>query len=148
MVTKSERLYLILGCFGRIDDGFISCNSIENRILLLNNKLDCYNDIISYFESIRLFDKPLFDGNGVKNCIYQMQNRFDQKVRRLWTEKEFRLYENFILSHKNCGVFLQLKFLEEEIKEDKSEMPILIKKNSEDKGFISPPPLRVIRGRR
>jgi hypothetical protein len=148
MVAKNESLYLILGCFGRIDDGFTSCNSIENRILLLDNELDCYNDIISYFESIRLFDKPLFDGNGVKNCIYQMQGRFDQKVRRLWTEKEFRLYENFILSHKNCGVFLQLKFLEKEIQVHTFEKPILIKKNSEDRAFVTPPPLRVIRGRR
>lgn len=103
-------LYIVLGCFGRTDDGFISCSGIENRILYLNKDNRNYNDIMDYLDRCQLFEKMMLDYNAVRHFIFNMLDRFDEPARRLWTEKQFQLYQKFVIDHKGCGLFIRLDF--------------------------------------
>lgn len=107
-MPNNDELYLVLGCFGRKDDNFVSCLGAENRILKINTSLNGYDQIMDYLEGCKLFDKQLFDANGVRNVISYLQNKFDQGIKRLWSEKEFTLFQKFILDHKLCGIYLKL----------------------------------------
>jgi hypothetical protein len=114
---SNEVLYLTLGCFGRSDDGFVSCSSCENIILEINKNLDSYNDIMNYLDSCKMFDKPLFDFNAIKSVIQNLQSRFDQISvgKRLWSEKELQLFQKFVLVHKDCGLILKLSVDKKEV---------------------------------
>ncbi len=79
---------------------------------------------MDYLEAVRLFDKPLFDFNAVRNLIFKLQENYDQGLKRLWTEKNFHLYQKFILDHKMCGTYIKLSLVpleydQEQIKEEK-----------------------------
>jgi hypothetical protein len=114
--VSNGKLYLILGCFGRSDDNFVSCSSCENVILEINSNLDFYNEMMGYLDSCRLFDKPSFDFNSIRSIIQNLQSRFDQISlgRRLWSEKELQLFQKFVLVHKDCGLFLKLSIEKKE----------------------------------
>jgi hypothetical protein len=116
-MVSNGNLYLILGSFGRVDDGFVSCSSCENVILEINSNLDSYNDIMGYLDSCRLFDKPLFDFNSIRSVIQNLNTRFDQISigRRLWLEKELQLFQKFVLVHKDCGLFLKLSIEKKDV---------------------------------
>lgn len=122
-MPNNEELYLVLGCFGRKDDNFISCSGLENKILKVIFTLENYNKIMDYLENCRLFDKPLFDVNGVRNVIFYMQDKFDQGMKRLWSEKEFLLYQKFLLGHKECGTYLKLSLINKEFEEPAEKEP-------------------------
>lgn len=111
---SSEQIIVCLGCFGRIDDGFVSCSAIENTILTLDNSLQDLEKVCQYLETLRLFDKPLFDLNAIRHCIHNMQQRFDQGSRPLWTEKQYNLFEKFVLNHRHCGLYIKLKTIKPE----------------------------------
>lgn len=113
---SSSELYLVMGCYGRRDYDFISCRGVENRILKISPSLEYYDDMCNYFEGLRLFDKPLFDINAIRHMLFNMQDRYDQKIKRLWTEQQFQLYEKFIHTHKMCGIYVRLMIGEEEKK--------------------------------
>jgi hypothetical protein len=107
--VSNEDLYVLLGCFGRRDEDFISCAGIENRILKVDPSLgENLDKAIEYFEGCRLFDKPLFDLNGVRNFIFFMQNNFHKGPMPLWRENKFILFQKFILDHRFCGVYIKL----------------------------------------
>lgn len=116
----SSNLYLAIGCFGRRDGDFVSCRAVENNILLIDPQLEYYEDMSKYLESLRLFDKPLFDLNAIRHMLFNMQDKYDQKIKRLWTEQQFQLYEKFILTHKMCGIYVKLVVSENE--KQKSEV--------------------------
>jgi hypothetical protein len=150
-----EELYIVLGCFGRRDSvesglpEFISCGGIENRILKLSSNLESFNEIMDYFEGLRLFDKPMFDINAIRHFIYNMQERYDQKFKRLWTEKQYNLYERFIISHKSCGIYVKLIAVEpmfEPVVEPKPDK-IFVKGEPEIIGK-EPKFLRIVRNRK
>lgn len=154
-----EVLFISLGCFGRKDSNerglpeFISCPAVENRILKVDESLVYFSEIMDYLESLRLFDRPLFDINAIRHFVYNMQERYDQKVKRLWTEKQFQLYEKFIVSHKACGVYVKLVLIdtEQEIKPEVKEHPLdklLIKGTEELKPRTPQMKLKLIRGKR
>lgn len=103
-----NELHLILGCFGCNEDTFISCPSVENRILLIDESLVHYNDIMDYLDNCKLFDKPFFDYNGIRNILFNIRERFEQPTRRIWSEKKFHLLERFTIEHKKCGLYLKL----------------------------------------
>ena len=105
---NTGELYIILGCFGRTDDGFVSCSGIENIILKLNPIYPLYNDIMDYLDMLKLFDRQIMDYNATRHFIYNMQNKFDLPTQKLWSEKMFTLYQKFIIDHKDCGVFIKL----------------------------------------
>jgi hypothetical protein len=111
--VSTEKLNLILGCFGRVDDGFVSCNGIENNILVLDSLLYHFNDIMDFCDTYKLFDRKMMEYNSVRHFIFNMQNRFDQVSRKLWTEQRFLLYQKFTIDHKSCGLFLRLDFADD-----------------------------------
>lgn len=141
-----EELYLILGCFGNIDDGFINCRACENRILLINPKLFYYNEILDYLDNCGLFDKAIFDLNAIRNIIRVMQDKFEQVKKRLWHEKEYKKFDKFIQVHRDCGLYLKLE-LNKQISEnsiiEEKTVPIINKEPEFQK-----PNLPFIRGRR
>lgn len=110
-----ESAYLILGCYGRTENGFILCSSTQNRILKIDDSLVNTNAIIDYLDAVKLFDRPLLDQNAIKHLIYNLQDRFDQKFKRIWTDHEYHLLERFMQMHKPCGLYAQLVLVQEEI---------------------------------
>jgi hypothetical protein len=109
-----ENAYLILGCYGRTENGFILCPSTENRILKLDDSLVNFEKIMDYFDTIKLFDRPIIDQNSIRHLIYNLQDRFDQKIKRLWTDHEYNLLERFLQMHKPCGFYAKLILVPEE----------------------------------
>lgn len=105
-----ESINIVLGCFGRIDDGFVSCSRVENIILTVDNSLYRYNDIMDYLDVYRLFDRMLLEYNGIRHFIFNMRDKFDQIDKRIWSEKQFNLYQKFVIDHKSCGLFVRLDF--------------------------------------
>jgi hypothetical protein len=116
-----ECAYLVLGCHGRTENGFILCSGVQNRILKLNDSLVNIDGVIDYLEAVRLFDRPMLDQNAVRHLIYNLQDRFDQKFKRLWTDHEYNLIERFIHMHKQCGVYAQLIIVLEEDQQTKDK---------------------------
>jgi hypothetical protein len=104
-------LHIVLGCFGRTDDGFVSCSKCENKILRVSPDLELYHKMMDYFDNCRLFDRPMFEFNAIKNFLYQMRERYDQIYvgKRLWSEKQYHLFEKFVIEHRNCGLYLKLE---------------------------------------
>lgn len=144
-----EELYLVLGCFGRHDDNFVSCRGVENRLIQIQESLDQYNEMMDYFEAVRLFDKPMFDTNAIRHFIHNMQERYDQKLHRLWSEKFYHLIERFIISHRGCGVYIKLILVnpEYDVKPEPEPEKVLIKGSPEPEEKRLPE-LKIIRGRR
>jgi hypothetical protein len=112
-----------LGCFGREDGGFVSCSGVENNILIIEPSLNNYTEIMDYLDGCQLFDKTLLEYNSVRHVILNLQDKYDQVVKKLWTERQFRLYQKFVIDHKDCGVYLKLKIIEEE-EIDSSNKPV------------------------
>lgn len=128
-MSNKEELQLLFGCFGRIDDGFISCRGCENNILSVDNYLDKYNDMMSYFDTCRLFDKPMFDYSAIRHFLHNMQDRFDQISvgRPLWLPTRYRLMEKFSVEHRHCGLYIKLGLVESGNIVSIEEKPIKIK---------------------
>mgnify|MGYP006902064646 CR=1 FL=1 len=101
-------IYVILGCFGRTDDGFVSCSGIKNPILVISPSNYFYNEIMDYLDNLQLFDRMMLDTNAIRHFIFNLQDRYSGVTGKLWSEKMFHLYQKFILDHKNCGLFIKL----------------------------------------
>lgn len=120
---QDRNVYLVLGCYGRKEDGFILCPSVCNKVLKLDDSLIYIDEIWDYLEAVRLLDKPLIDINAIRNLVYKMQDKFDQKIKKLWSEKEFNSIERFIHMHKSCGMFVKLELsYEEQIVEEQENI--------------------------
>ena len=149
----SEKIPLVLGCFGRRDHCFIICSCIENRILDINSSIEHYNEIMAYFDSCRLFDRPMFEMQAIRHLIFNMRERFDQLIsnKRLWSETEFTLYQKFLIDHRLCGLYVKLVLVDAEHElEEPEEKKIYIKS---EKAFSKEPEssdgkLRLVRGRK
>jgi hypothetical protein len=109
-----ENAYLILGCYGRIENGFILCSTTQNRILKLDDSLVNLDGVINYLDAVKLFDRPMLDQNAIRHLVYNLQDRFDQKFKRMWTDHEYHLLERFIQMHKPCGLYAQLVLVQDE----------------------------------
>lgn len=105
----SCELHIILGCFGRTDDGFVSCAGCRNSIFYLAKSDSNYSEIMDFLDGIELFDKPLLDYNAVRHVIFNLQDRFSYKTKKIWSEKMFLLYQKFVIDHKGCGLFIDLE---------------------------------------
>ena len=102
------KLYLVLGCFGRKDDDFSTCNSVENIILEIKPNLEDIDRILYYLESLQLSKRPLMDYNAVRRALFYIQDNFYQNLKPIWSDKYFRILENFTILHKSCGIYLRL----------------------------------------
>lgn len=109
-----ECAYLVLGCHGRTENGFILCPGVQNRVLKLDDSLVNIDGVIDYLEAVRLFDRPMLDQNAIRHLVYNLQDRFDQKFKRLWTDHEYNLIERFVHMHKQCGLYAQLIMVSED----------------------------------
>lgn len=109
-----ENVYLVLGCYGRTENGFVLCPSIQNRILKLDDSLVNISGVTDYLEAVKLFDRPMLDQNAIRHLIYNIQERFDQKFKRIWTDHEYHVLERFMQMHKPCGFYAQLIMTQEE----------------------------------
>jgi len=111
MRNEENLLYLVLGCWGRNDGGFITCSSASNPILRVHEGIEDYKYLIKYFENLNLFNRKVIDYNAVRSVIFRTQQEFPQGVKDLWDKRTFRLIENFTIVHKSCGIYLSLEFL-------------------------------------
>lgn len=109
-----ENAYLVLGCYGRTENGFILCPSVQNRILKLDDSLVNIDGVLDYLEVVKLFDRPMLDQNAIRHLVYNLQDKFDQKFKRLWTDHEYQLLERFMHMHKPCGLYAQLILVPDE----------------------------------
>lgn len=109
-----ENAYLVLGCYGRTENGFILCPSTQNRILKLDDGLVNAEGVTSYLDVVKLFDRPMLDQNAIRHLVYNLQDKYDQKFKRLWTDHEYHLLERFMHMHKACGLYAQLILVNEE----------------------------------
>lgn len=122
-----EEAYIILGCFGRTENNFVLCPSIKNKILKLDERLVYFHDIMNYLDNNKLFDRSLLDINAINNFIYHMQDRYDQKIKRLWTDQQFHLNERFIQMHRHCGLYIKLTLDVNNIEDEDKKCLLLIK---------------------
>lgn len=104
-----SELLIVLSCFGRTDDGFVSCSGCRNVILRLDPSHPFYDEMMDYLDSLQLFDQPLLDTNAIRHFVFKMQDTFMLPGRKLWSEKMFHLYQKFVINHKDCGLRLQLE---------------------------------------
>jgi hypothetical protein len=149
-VQSDEKCYLVLGCFGREDDGFVSCRGIENRILKIDTSLVYFEEVMDYFDSVRLFDRHMLDSNAIRHLIYNLQDRFDQKVRRLWNENRYNLLERFLHNHKQCGLYAKLILVpaSEDRPRPKEPETVMVRGTPEPERREKKPVLKLLRGRR
>ena len=115
MKEYDKNLFLVLGCNGRADDGFVTCSSASNAILLISNKIEGYDHLIKYLQMVSLFDKKIIDYNGIRNVLFKMNKGFMQGHKTLWGDRLFPLIEHFTLMHRPCGIYLSLEFLNKTI---------------------------------
>ena len=101
------RFFLILGCNGKTDDNFISCNKTQNKILEITTDLEQLEELIAYFKSLRIFENPLKDYNAIRRVVFNLKDRYN-KGKLLWNPKYFHLIEKFTLGHKECGMYLKI----------------------------------------
>lgn len=116
----AEDAYLVLGCYGRTENGFVLCPSVQNRILKLDDALVNIDGVINYLEAVKLFDRPMLDQNAIRHLVYYLQDRFDQKFKRLWTDHEYNVLERFLQMHKPCGLYSQLILVNSDMEAPKS----------------------------
>lgn len=109
-----ENAYLVLGCYGRIDDGLVLCSSTENRILKLDDTLDQFDQIVEYFENLRLFDRPIMDQNALRHLIHNLQKKYFQNIKPIWSQSKFTSMEKYLHMHGQCGVYARLIVVQEE----------------------------------
>jgi len=102
---------LILGCWGRTEDGICTCNSVSNQILDVSIKTDQMKKVTDYLDMLKLYDKPLY--NNIHTVLFNIQDRFSEINKAVFNDKCFRRMEEFCIMHAKCGLYLKL-----ELKED------------------------------
>ena len=90
------------------------------KIVFLNwaIKLTNFQKLAEYLDKVNLFDRPMLDNNAIRHVLYNLQDRFDQKTKRLWTDHQYNLLERFMQTHKPCGFYLKTILSLEENEED------------------------------
>lgn len=101
---------------------------------------------MDYLDKCRLFDRPIFDTNAIKHFIFNLYDKFDQPLKRLWSEKHSELYQKFIIDHRHCGLYIKLILAYPQIIIKEEEEPIFILKTESIEEEIKPS-LKMIRGR-
>ena len=69
---------------------------------------------MNYLDSMQLFDRVMMDYNSIRHFIFNMQSKFELPTQKLWNEKMFLLYQKFVIDHKSCGLFVDLKLFDDE----------------------------------
>lgn len=102
---------LILGCWGREENEFCSCNGVKNEIMDLTTPTQRNINIANHLDDVfKLFDKPLY--NNVHTAIFNIQNNFSELNNPVFNDKFFRRIEEFCIMHVKCGIYLKLELIE------------------------------------
>lgn len=105
-------IVLVLGCWGRNDFGFNSCNSVENIILDITQSSKINTEIVEYLDShYKLFDKPLY--TNIHTVLFGIQDKFSIKGKPVFEKNFFKAMEEFCIMHRRCGLYLRLDLIEE-----------------------------------
>lgn len=140
--------HVILGCFGLRVDDFVNCAGVENSILGVNTGLYNYNEMIEYFDSCRLFDRPMFDMNAIRHFVHNLHDRYDQVTKPLWPAKKYELYQKFIIDHRHCGLYVRLELPQKAVEEPEQTLIKPAKDLQVTSKDSTSNRLRLIRGRR
>lgn len=104
---------LICGCWGREEEGFVSCSGASNIILDLGKNTERNKQIIDFLDNVyKIFDRPLY--NNVHTAIFNIQEKFSDKGKPVFKEALFKRIEGFCIQHIKCGLYLRLEMKEEE----------------------------------
>jgi len=107
------KIMLVLGCWGREEEGFCSCSGVKNCIRDLTKQTEKNKAIADYLDSnFRMFDKPLY--NNVHTALWNVQDKFSEKGKPIFKESVFKRMEEFCKIHVKCGTFLRLELIEQE----------------------------------
>lgn len=107
------RVILVLGCWGRTNEGFSICNGVSNAVLDLTLNSERNVAISEYLDSHHgLFDRPLY--NGVHSAVFNIQEKFSLKGKPVFSTTVFRWMEEFCVMHAKCGLYLRLELANEE----------------------------------
>ena len=106
------KVYLVLGCNGKITNGFISCSNCENQILELSEKLEQIKEIVVYFKALKLFEQANKDFNAIRHILFNIKNKYYQGLKPIWDDKYFLMIEKFTLMHKDCGLYLKIVMID------------------------------------
>lgn len=102
---------LVLGCWGRSEEDFCTCNGVSNQILDLSIKSEQIRRVSDYLDDVlKLYDKPLY--NNIHTVLFNIQDKFSEKTRPIFKESVFRYMEDFCLMHAKCGLYLRLELIE------------------------------------
>jgi hypothetical protein len=113
-MASQDILYMTLGCHGYYiaEDKFCVCKGIENRIFTLKSDFYFFKEVMAYLDGCKLFDKPLFDFNAIRNFISIFRQKFELPISPVWIERRMLRYHKFLIDHKDCGLFLKLELAE------------------------------------
>ncbi len=101
-----RKLFLILGCNGKIDGEFVSCSKVENSILEIKPNLENIVNMIAYFKALGLFERQVKDYNSARRIIFNIQDKYYQSYKPIWDKKYFDILEKFTINHKECGLYI------------------------------------------
>lgn len=107
-MSLNSKIHIIMGCYGYKDDDFVFCSGIENSIFSFDSSHISYKEIMNYLDNCKLFDKPLYDYNAVRNFLSRFKQKFEGPLSPVWVERKYNLYQKFAVEHKNCGLILKL----------------------------------------
>ena len=140
----NDKLNVVLGCFGRSNNGFVSCRGCENVILTLSPRVMRFNDILDYFESCRLPERAMMEAQAIRHFLYNMQNNYDQYMKKIWKECDYNMYQMFLKEHEKCGLYLKLDIPDETTQYNNKieEKSVFIKASNQE---LSKPQLRVVK---
>ncbi len=64
---------------------------------------------MEFLDNMQLYDRVMLDYNSVRHFVFNMQEKFTFPTKKLWSEKMFLLYQKFTISHKDCGIYIDLE---------------------------------------
>lgn len=102
------KIHIVMGCYGYKDDDFTLCSGIENSIFIFDKRHSSYQEIMNYLDNCKLFDKPLYDYNSIRNFLARFKQKFEGPLSPVWIERKYNNYQKFAVDHKNCGLFIKL----------------------------------------
>jgi hypothetical protein len=107
-MNSNYKIHIAMGCYGYKDDDFVFCSGIENKIFSFDKKHFSYEEIMNYLDNCKLFDKPLYDYNAVRNFLSRFRQKFESPLSPVWVERKYNNYQKFAIDHKICGLVLKL----------------------------------------
>lgn len=106
------KVILILGCWGRAEDGITACCGIENEVLDITSDSKMNVAITEYLDTnFNIFDRPIY--NNIHTAVWNIQERFSDKKGAVFPKRMFERMEEFCSMHVKCGLFLRLEIQDE-----------------------------------